>query len=174
MPILWWTSCLMGAMWRWGTCSVFLCKKCACSLALPAGAAKPTVESLLVAALPILTICNAALMSCSPTARGAALTPRHPSSTLDISVCQALPCAQDSHNLYLCGLQVTADRVPEYIDLLIQSRLAGVLQPELAAVLEGMGHLLNDSAMELMRRWAPAFRFKGPVACCSAGDRAKQ
>lgn len=64
--------------------------------------------------------------------------------------------------------------MPEYIDLLVESRLAGVLQPELAAVLEGMGHLLNDSAMKLLRRWGPAFRVEGPVACWSAGDWAAQ
>ena len=64
--------------------------------------------------------------------------------------------------------------MPEYIDLLVKSRLAGVLQPELAAVLEGMGHLLNDSALKLLRRWGPAFWVKGPVACWSAGDWAAQ
>ena len=105
-------------------------------------------------------------MKCSPTDRGAALTQWHPSSTLDRSVCQALCLGAGLTRLSLCKLQVTAARVPEYIDLLVRSRLGGVLEPELAAVLQGMGHLLNDSAMKLLRRWAPAFQCEGPVACC--------
>ena len=109
-------------------------------------------------------------MKCSPTDRGAALTQWHPSSTLDRSVWQALCLGAGVTCLSLCELQVTAARVPEYIDLLVRSRLGGVLQPELAAVLEGMEHLMNDSAMKLLRRWATAFHFEGPVACCSAGE----
>ncbi len=68
-------------------------KRCACSLAAHGwgcSAHSGLFDGGSPAALLVLTICNAAMMKCSPTARGAALTSRHPSSTLDTLVCQAL------------------------------------------------------------------------------------